>query len=164
MRELIAEFCGGMQDGHEFYGYFPGGASGGILPESMADIPMDFDTLNEHGCFIGSAAVVVFSKQDSAKELAINAMKFFEEESCGQCTPCRVGTAISCEKYLIAQRRGLGAACPKPQIDASTMTEDNSSSKSVSQFSCSISTAALAYSGTQYGIGVLGAGYCRKRP
>ena len=93
MRELIEEFCGGMQEGHEFYGYFPGGASGGMLPESMADIPMDFDTLNEHGCFIGSAAVVVFSNQDSAKELAINAMKFFEEESCGQCTPCRVGTA-----------------------------------------------------------------------
>lgn len=93
MRELIEEFCGGMQEGHEFHGYFPGGASGGILPESMADIPMDFDTLNEHGCFIGSAAAVVFSHQDSAKELAINAMKFFEEESCGQCTPCRVGTA-----------------------------------------------------------------------
>ena len=93
MRELIEEFCGGMQEGHEFYGYFPGGASGGMLPESMADIPMDFDTLNEYGCFIGSAAVVVFSNQDSAKELAINAMKFFEEESCGQCTPCRVGTA-----------------------------------------------------------------------
>ncbi|WP_428353555.1 NAD(P)H-dependent oxidoreductase subunit E [Methyloprofundus sp.] len=93
MRELIEEFCGGMLEGHEFYGYFPGGASGGILPESMADIPMDFDTLNEHGCFIGSAAVVVFSNQDSAKKLAINAMKFFEEESCGQCTPCRVGTA-----------------------------------------------------------------------
>lgn len=93
MRELIAEYCGGMQDGHEFYGYFPGGASGGILPESMADIPMDFDTLNEHGCFIGSAAVVVFSNQDSAEELAINAMKFFEEETCGQCVPCRVGTA-----------------------------------------------------------------------
>ncbi len=93
MRELIAEYCGGMQEGHELYGYFPGGASGGILPESMADIPLDFDTLNEHGCFIGSAAVVVFSNQDSAKELAINAMKFFEEESCGQCVPCRVGTA-----------------------------------------------------------------------
>jgi len=93
MRELIDEYCGGMQEGHKFYGYFPGGASGGILPESMADIPMDFDTLNEHGCFIGSAAVVVFSEQDSAKQLAINAMKFFEEESCGQCTPCRVGTA-----------------------------------------------------------------------
>jgi len=93
MRELIEEYCDGMTDGHEFYGYFPGGASGGMLPESMADIPMDFDTLNQYGCFIGSAAVVVFSNQDSAKDLALNAMKFFEEESCGQCTPCRVGTA-----------------------------------------------------------------------
>jgi len=93
MRELIDEYCEGMQDGHEFYGYFPGGASGGMLPESMADIPMDFDTLNEYGCFIGSAAVIVFSNQDSAKQLALNAMRFFEEESCGQCTPCRVGTA-----------------------------------------------------------------------
>jgi formate dehydrogenase len=93
MRELIDEYCDGMQDGHEFYGYFPGGASGGMLPESMADIPMDFDTLNEYGCFIGSAAVIVFSNQDSAKQLALNAMRFFEEESCGQCTPCRVGTA-----------------------------------------------------------------------
>jgi formate dehydrogenase len=93
MRELIDEYCGGMQEGHQFYGYFPGGASGGMLPESMADIPMDFDTLNQYGCFIGSAAVIVFSKKDSAKKLALNAMKFFEEESCGQCTPCRVGTA-----------------------------------------------------------------------
>jgi len=93
MRELIDEYCGGMQEDHEFYGYFPGGASGGILPATMADIPMDFDTLNKYGCFIGSAAVVVFSHQDSARELALNAMKFFEEESCGQCIPCRVGTA-----------------------------------------------------------------------
>ncbi|MCK4840769.1 MAG: NAD(P)H-dependent oxidoreductase subunit E [Methylococcales bacterium] len=93
MRELIEEYCEGMQEDHEFYGYFPGGASGGMLPESMADIPMDFDTLNQYGCFIGSAAVIVFSNQDSAKKLALNAMKFFEEESCGQCTPCRVGTA-----------------------------------------------------------------------
>lgn len=93
MRELIDEYCGGMHDGHEFYGYLPGGASGGILPASMGDIPLDFDTLNEHGCFIGSAAVIVFSDQDKARELAVNAMKFFEDESCGQCTPCRVGTA-----------------------------------------------------------------------
>lgn len=93
MRELIDEYCGGMQEGHEFYGYFPGGASGGILPASMGDIPLDFDTLNEYGCFIGSAAVVVFSDQDKARDLAVNAMKFFEDESCGQCTPCRVGTA-----------------------------------------------------------------------
>lgn len=93
MRELIDEYCGGMSDGHEFYGYFPGGASGGILPASMGDIPLDFDTLNEYGCFIGSAAVVVFSDKDKARDLAVNAMKFFEDESCGQCTPCRVGTA-----------------------------------------------------------------------
>ncbi len=93
MRELIDEYCDGMLDGHEFYGYFPGGASGGILPASMGDIPLDFDTLNDHGCFIGSAAVVVFSDKDQARELAVNAMRFFEDESCGQCTPCRVGTA-----------------------------------------------------------------------
>ncbi len=92
VKELIEEYCGGMQEGHEFYGYFPGGASGGILPASMGDIPLDFDTLNPHGCFIGSAAVVIFSTQDKAKDLALNAMKFFEDESCGQCTPCRVGT------------------------------------------------------------------------
>lgn len=93
VRELIEEYCGGMLEGHEFYGYFPGGASGGILPEKLGDIPLDFDTLNQYGCFIGSAAVMIFSTQDSAKKLAINAMKFFEEESCGQCTPCRVGTS-----------------------------------------------------------------------
>jgi len=92
MKELIDEYCGGMLPGHEFYGYFPGGASGGILPASMGDIPLDFDTLNEHGCFIGSAAIIVLSHQDSAKTTALNAMRFFEDESCGQCTPCRVGT------------------------------------------------------------------------
>ncbi len=93
MRELIDEYCGGMLPGHEFYGYFPGGASGGILPASLADIPLDFDTLQPHGCFIGSAAIVVLSNQDSARTMALNAMRFFEDESCGQCTPCRVGTA-----------------------------------------------------------------------
>ncbi|NOQ36557.1 MAG: NADH-quinone oxidoreductase subunit F [Methylococcaceae bacterium] len=93
LQELIDEYCGGMLDDHELYGYFPGGASGGILPASMNNIPLDFDTLNQYGCFIGSAAVIVFSKHDSAKQLALNAMKFFEEESCGQCTPCRVGTS-----------------------------------------------------------------------
>ncbi len=93
LQELIDEYCGGMQDGHKLYGYLPGGASGGILPASMADIPLDFDTLNEHGCFIGSAAVIVFSEADSARKIALNAMQFFEHESCGQCTPCRVGTA-----------------------------------------------------------------------
>ena len=93
MRELIDEYCGGMLDGHEFYGYFPGGASGGILPASLGDVPLDFDTLQAHGCFIGSAAIVVLSDKDSAKDMALNAMRFFEDESCGQCTPCRVGTA-----------------------------------------------------------------------
>ena len=92
MRELIDEYCGGMLPGHSFYGYFPGGASGGMLPASLGDLPMDFDTLQEHGCFIGSAAVIVFSEQDNARELALNAMRFFAHESCGQCTPCRVGT------------------------------------------------------------------------
>lgn len=93
IRELIDEYCGGMLDGHQFYGYFPGGASGGILPATMGDIPLDFDTLNQYGCFIGSAAVVVFSQHDKARNLALNALKFFEDESCGQCTPCRAGTA-----------------------------------------------------------------------
>ncbi len=93
LRELVDEYCGGMLPGHTLYGYFPGGASGGILPASMADLPLDFDTLNPHGCFIGSAAVIVLSQHDSARALALNAMRFFEDESCGQCTPCRVGTA-----------------------------------------------------------------------
>jgi len=91
--ELIDEYCGGMAEGHTFYAYFPGGASGGILPASLGDEPLDFDTLQEHGCFIGSAAVIVLSDQDSARDAALNAMRFFEHESCGQCTPCRVGTA-----------------------------------------------------------------------
>lgn len=93
MRELIDEYCGGMEDGHQFYGYFPGGASGGILPASLGDEPLDFDTLQKHGCFIGSAAIIVLSDKDSAKAMALNAMRFFEDESCGQCTPCRVGTS-----------------------------------------------------------------------
>jgi formate dehydrogenase len=91
-RELIDEFCGGMADGHVFRGYLPGGASGGILPASKADIPLDFGTLEGEGCFIGSAAVVVLSDQDDMREVALNLMRFFEDESCGQCTPCRVGT------------------------------------------------------------------------
>lgn len=131
VRELIAEYCGGMLEGHEFYGYFPGGASGGILPATMGDIPLDFDTLNKYGCFIGSAAVVIFSKHDSARQLALNAMKFFEEESCGQCTPCRVGTAKAAalmeqtvwDKDLLEELSsvmvdasicGLGQAAPNP--------------------------------------------------
>lgn len=90
--ELIAEYCGGMADGHAFKGYLPGGASGGILPASLADVPLDFDTLREFGCFIGSAAMVIFSQHDNMKDVALNLMRFFEDESCGQCTPCRVGT------------------------------------------------------------------------
>jgi len=92
VRELIDEFCGGMLPGHTFYGYLPGGASGGILPASMGDIPLDFDTLQPHGCFIGSAAVVILSQHDRARDAALNLMRFFADESCGQCTPCRVGT------------------------------------------------------------------------
>ncbi|MEQ1600425.1 MAG: NADH-quinone oxidoreductase subunit F [Methylophilaceae bacterium] len=131
MRELIDEYCGGMLDGHEFYGYFPGGASGGILPASMGNIPLDFDTLNQYGCFIGSAAVVVFSQQDSARHLALNAIKFFEEESCGQCTPCRAGTSKAAKlmeksswdqpllqelstAMMDASICGLGQAAPNP--------------------------------------------------
>ena len=92
MAELIEEYCGGMQDGHNFYAYLPGGASGGILPASLSDIPLDFDTLQAYGCFIGSAAVIVLGHQDSARNAALNMMNFFAHESCGQCTPCRVGT------------------------------------------------------------------------
>src|SRR5262245_45725646 len=91
-RELIDEFCGGMALGHTFKAYLPGGASGGILPASMADIPLDFGTLESHGCFVGSHAVVILSDQDDMKAVALNLMKFFEDESCGQCTPCRLGT------------------------------------------------------------------------
>lgn len=129
--ELIDEYCGGMLDGHRFYGYLPGGASGGILPASMGDIPLDFDTLQPHGCFIGSAAVVVLSDHDRAVDVARNLMHFFAHESCGQCTPCRVGTAKAVQ--LIAQPQwdrealadlsavmrdasicGLGQAAPNP--------------------------------------------------
>jgi formate dehydrogenase len=93
VKELIAEHCGGMLPGHEFYAYLPGGASGGILPARMGDIPLDFDTLQPHGCFIGSAAIIILSDKDKAAAAARNLMKFFADESCGQCTPCRVGTA-----------------------------------------------------------------------
>ena len=92
VRELIDEYCGGMADGHSFKGYLPGGASGGILPASMADLPLDFGTLEKYGCFVGSHAVVVLSDKDDIKAVALNLMRFFEDESCGQCTPCRVGT------------------------------------------------------------------------
>ncbi len=131
LRELIDEYCGGMQEGHELYAYFPGGASGGILPARLADVPLDFDTLQEHGCFIGSAAVMVLSDQDRARDAAINAMRFFAHESCGQCTPCRVGTVKAvdlmeherwdaglleelCEVMADASICGLGQAAPNP--------------------------------------------------
>jgi len=93
LRELVAEHCGGMAEGHTLYGYLPGGASGGILPASLADVPLDFDTLQPHGAFIGSAAVIVLSQHDRAVDAARNVMRFFVHESCGQCTPCRAGTA-----------------------------------------------------------------------
>jgi NADH:ubiquinone oxidoreductase subunit F (NADH-binding)/NADH:ubiquinone oxidoreductase subunit E len=101
-QELIEEFCGGMLPGHRFKGYLPGGASGGILPASMADLPLDFGTLEPYGCFVGSHAVVVLSDRDDAKAVALNLMHFFEDESCGQCTPCRVGT----EKAVKLMRNG----------------------------------------------------------
>jgi formate dehydrogenase len=133
LNELIDEFCGGMLDGHELYGYLPGGASGGILPASMANIPLDFDTLNQYGCFIGSAAIVVFSNHDKAADAARNIMNFFSKESCGQCTPCRVGTVKALqlmeEKHwdepllkelssamMDASICGLGQAAPNPVL------------------------------------------------
>jgi formate dehydrogenase len=132
-RELIDEFCGGMQPGHSFKGYLPGGASGGILPARMADLPLDFGTLEPHGCFVGSHAVVILSDQDDIKAVALNLMKFFEDESCGQCTPCRVGTEKAAklmaqgpwnEALLIelsglmrdASICGLGQAAPNPLL------------------------------------------------
>ena len=131
LRELVDEYCGGMLPGHELYGYLPGGASGGILPASLADIPLDFDTLNSYGCFIGSAAVIVLSQHDRARDAALNVMRFFEDESCGQCTPCRVGTSKAArlmqqpnwDKALLeevsgamadASICGLGQAAPNP--------------------------------------------------
>jgi len=121
VRELIDEYCDGMLDGHEFYGYFPGGASGGILPASLGDLPLDFGTLEEYGCFIGSAAVISVSNQDSAKSTATNAMKFFAHESCGQCTPCRVGT----EKA--AGLMQIGESWDKPLLDDLTQVMQDAS-------------------------------------
>ena len=92
VRELIDEYAGGMLPGHELYAYLPGGASGGILPASLADIALDFDTLQPYDCFIGSAAVIILSQHDRARDAALSMMRFFSDESCGQCTPCRVGT------------------------------------------------------------------------
>ncbi len=91
--ELIEEYCGGMQEGHTLYAYLPGGASGGIFPASLSAVPLDFDTLQPHGGFIGSAAVIVLGQHDRARDAALNMMRFYAHESCGQCTPCRVGTS-----------------------------------------------------------------------
>ena len=91
-RELVEGYCGGMLDGHRFKAYLPGGASGGILPEKMADLPLEFGKLEQYGCFVGSHAVVILSDRDDMTEVALNLMRFFEDESCGQCTPCRNGT------------------------------------------------------------------------
>jgi formate dehydrogenase beta subunit len=130
-RELVEEYCGGMIEGHRFKGYLPGGASGGILPASMADLPLDFGTLEPHGCFVGSHAVVILSDKDDMKAVALNLMRFFEDESCGQCTPCRVGTEKAVKlmangpwdepllNELSAAMRdasicGLGQAAPNP--------------------------------------------------
>ena len=107
-RELIDEYCGGMADGETFKAYLPGGASGGILPASMADEPLDFGTLEKYGCFVGSHAVVILSEKDDMKAVALNLMKFFEDESCGQCTPCRVGSekaAKLMEQRPVGRRR-----------------------------------------------------------
>ena len=131
LQQLIDEHCAGMQDGHTLYAYLPGGASGGILPARLANVPLDFDTLQAHGCFIGSAAVVVLSQHDRARDAALNAMRFFADESCGQCTPCRVGTAKAarlmeadrwdqdtlndlCQVMADASICGLGQAAPNP--------------------------------------------------
>ncbi len=103
IRQLIDDYCGGMIEGHIFKGYLPGGASGGILPASVSDVPLDFGTLQEYGCFIGSAAVVVFSDHDNMKDVALNLMQFFQDESCGQCTPCRVGTEKAVQVMLEPQ-------------------------------------------------------------
>ncbi|MCG8036600.1 MAG: NAD(P)H-dependent oxidoreductase subunit E [Candidatus Thiodiazotropha taylori] len=133
LQQLIDEYGGGMLEGHQLYAYFPGGASGGILPASLADIPLDFDTLQPHGCFIGSAAIIVLSQQDSVRDAALNAMRFFAHESCGQCTPCRIGTEKAV--HLMEQKTwdrdllqelssvmidasicGLGQAAPNPLL------------------------------------------------
>jgi formate dehydrogenase beta subunit len=132
-RELIDEYCGGMQEGHCFKGYLPGGASGGILPAAMADLPLDFGTLEQYGCFVGSHAVVVLSDKDDMKAVALNLMRFFEDESCGQCTPCRAGTEKAAtlmatgpwDQALLTELSdamrdasicGLGQAAPNPLL------------------------------------------------
>jgi formate dehydrogenase len=131
VRELIEEHCGGMAEGHQLAFYLPGGASGGLLPASLADEPLDFGTLDKHGCFVGSHAVVILSQQDDPRAAVLNLMRFFAHESCGQCTPCRVGTrkmvelleADRLDEALIGDLEqvmrdasicGLGQAAPNP--------------------------------------------------
>jgi formate dehydrogenase len=135
VRELIAEYCGGMLEGHAFKGYLPGGASGGILPAHLGDVPLDFGTLEPYGCFIGSAAIVVLSDHDNVRLVALDLMRFFEDESCGQCTPCRCGTEKAVQlmdrtdwdeplltELSMAMREasicGLGQAAPNPLLCA----------------------------------------------
>jgi formate dehydrogenase len=137
INELINEFSGGMQDGHAFKGFLPGGASGGIFSTKLADHPLDFGTLEPHGGFVGSHAVVILSNKDDMKAVALNLMKFFEDESCGQCTPCRVGTEKAAKlmatgpwdvglltELSIAMRDasicGLGQAAPNPLLSVLT--------------------------------------------
>jgi formate dehydrogenase len=137
LQDLVDEYCGGMLAGHTLYAYLPGGASGGILPASLAHLPLDFDTLQPYGCFIGSAAVVVLSQQDRARDAALNAMQFFVDESCGQCTPCRVGTVKAAalmqapvwdaptlrdlaQVMADASICGLGQAAPNPMLSVLT--------------------------------------------
>lgn len=131
LRELVDEYCGGMAEGHELYAYLPGGASGGILPAGLANVPLDFDTLQPYGCFIGSASVIVLGHRDKARDAALSMMRFFADESCGQCTPCRVGTAKAAQLMqadhwdhatledlgdvmVDASICGLGQAAPNP--------------------------------------------------
>jgi formate dehydrogenase len=133
VRQLIDDHCGGMAEGHTFKGYLPGGASGGILPAAMADIPLDFGKLEQYGCLVGSHAVVILSDKDDMKAVALNLMRFFEDESCGQCTPCRNGTEKAVklmsqgawDKPLLedlagvmrdASICGLGQAAPNPLL------------------------------------------------
>ena len=133
IKQLIDEYCGGIQEGHTFKAYLPGGASGGILPAKLDNVPLDFDTLQEHGCFIGSAAVVVLSDKDNMRDIANNLMFFFHDESCGQCTPCRNGTEKALKlmnesswdvdllkelssAMMDASICGLGQAAPNPML------------------------------------------------
>jgi formate dehydrogenase len=131
-RELL-ERAGGMAAGHAFKAYLPGGASGGILPARLGDLPLDFGTLAEHGCFVGSHAFVVLSDKDDLRAAAQNLMRFFRHESCGQCTPCRAGTEKAArlmeeavwdvplleELATVMQDAsicGLGQAAPNPML------------------------------------------------